>query len=98
MYHQFWAKHNFDQVLQPVPGRGDFKHLTKRQIDSLSVGEHLRYGASTLLVRNEYEVAYEVLRSYKEDKNQLVERDGGVVVTGQPGIGMRLMQATDSFC
>jgi hypothetical protein len=92
VYDQFWGK-DFDQVLQPVPNCGNSKYLAKQQIDSLGV-RRLRYPEDVLLVREEYTVAYSALQLYKkEDASQLLhtKRSGGVVVTGQPGIGMNLM-------
>ena len=68
-----------------------FKYLTKQQIDTLHLRKYLRYGEDILLVHKEYTVAYRKLQSYKENHLPGVKRTGGVVVTGQPGIGMHMV-------
>lgn len=72
-----------DNLLQPVLGYGNIEYLTEEQIDFLGLNR-LHYFDIALLVREEYKVAYNHPRSYEET---LVSRGGGVVVTGQPGIG-----------
>ena len=72
---------SFDELLQSVPG-STFKYLPKELIDSLGLRKYLLYDEEVLLVCEGYSVAYRDL--------QLLEkrpRCGGVVVTGQPGIG-----------
>jgi hypothetical protein len=88
VYYQFWSR-NLDKVLQPVPNCGNFKYLTKQQIDSLSLRKHLCFNEDVLLVREEYKAAYTELKLCED--NHLVERTGGMVVTGQSGIGMHPM-------
>ncbi|KAH9048862.1 hypothetical protein EDB84DRAFT_1574436 [Lactarius hengduanensis] len=80
VYYKFWGN-DLNNLLQPVPD-SNFQFLSKEQIDYLGLKTDFLYSQPVLLVRNEYKVAYPTLRSYKTNP-----RSGGVVVTGQPGIG-----------
>ncbi|KAH9169343.1 hypothetical protein EDB89DRAFT_1478125 [Lactarius sanguifluus] len=82
VYYQVWGE-NLDKLLQRVPDHGEFQYLKEEQIDSLGLGA-LLYNESALLIRKEYKVVHDDLRLYERD---LSRRGGGVVVTGQPGIG-----------
>jgi hypothetical protein len=84
VYNKFWGK-NLNDILQPVPNYGDLKYFTEEQIVDLKL-MRLLYGETVLLVREEYDVCYNALK----DSNS-----GGVVVTGQPGIGMHLSPTAD---
>ena len=90
MYYKFWLE-GLDELLQPVPGC-NLKYLPEEQIDSLKL-DHLSYNESVLLVREEYEVAF----GYLQEKERLRRRSAGMVITGQPGIGMHLSPAAVSF-
>ena len=90
MYYKFWWE-GLDELLQPVPDC-NLKYLPEEQIDSLQL-DHLSYNESILLVREEYEVAF----TYLQEKKRPCRRSAGMVVTGQPGIGMHLSPATVSF-
>jgi hypothetical protein len=57
-------------------------YLTKQKIDELGL-RRLDYDGKALLVRKDYEIAYGDLENYSATST----RSGGVVVTGQPGIG-----------
>jgi hypothetical protein len=93
VYYKFWGS-NLDDILDPVgPDCGKLKYFSQNQIGRLNL-KPLRYLKEALLVRDEYEVVYEDLCSYK-DKARL--RGGGVVVTGQPGIGMLLLPTLASI-
>jgi hypothetical protein len=84
VYYEFWGK-PLDELLHSVTDcGGNFKYFTEEQINTLRLRD-LLYTGDALLVRDEYEVSYKALCSYKEDS--LI---WGVVVTGQPGIGMHL--------
>lgn len=83
VYHKFWCKGGLDELLQPVPGT-NFKYLPKELIDSLRL-RNLSYEEPVLLIREEYEFAFKYLQA-QEGKERLI-RNGGVVVTGLPGIG-----------
>jgi hypothetical protein len=86
VYYKFWGK-TLDDILQPVgPDCGNLKYLSQNQIGPLNL-RALLYTPNVLLVRDEYELVYKDLCKYKDDKS--IKR-GGVVVTGQPGIGMLL--------
>ncbi|KAI9463713.1 hypothetical protein BJY52DRAFT_1184710 [Lactarius psammicola] len=82
VYYECWGK-NLDELLRPVPECNDFKYIAKEQIHSLGIRD-LNYRADVLLVRKEYKDAYEELRSW--ERNPL-DRGGGAVVLGHPGIG-----------
>ncbi len=92
MYYKFWGE-DVDKLLQPVPDC-NLQYFTKEQIKYLGLRDHLLYDQVVLLVREEYKVAYPTLRWYKENPNST---SGGVVVTGQPGIGMHLSPTAVSF-
>ncbi|KAH9030527.1 hypothetical protein EDB85DRAFT_1429344 [Lactarius pseudohatsudake] len=98
VYYKFWGN-DLNNLLQPVPD-SNFQFLSNEQIDYLGLKTDFLYEEAVLLVRNEYKVAYPTLRSYKTNP-----RSGGVVVTGQPGIGktcflyyllLRLLNARDT--
>ncbi|KAH9011684.1 hypothetical protein EDB84DRAFT_1647058 [Lactarius hengduanensis] len=80
MYYKFWGK-DLNTLLQPA-WDSNFQFLAKEQIDYLGLKAHFLYDGDVLLVRNEYKVAFPTLQTYKKNP-----RSGGVVVTGQPGIG-----------
>jgi hypothetical protein len=54
----------------------------------------LRFMEDILLIRDEYTVAYESMQSSYKDGHK---NSGGVVVTGQPGIGER-RSSTSAMC
>ena len=81
-----------EDIFQAVPGRGDYRYLTTQKIHDLGL-RTLFYEANVLLVRKEFEISYEELEKYKAGPYE----SGGVVVTGQPGIGLHLSPTTDSF-
>ena len=93
MYYKFWWE-DLDELLQPVPDC-DLKYMPEEHINSLKLG-HLSYNKSILLVRKEYEVAFTYFQSC-EEKNRPQRMSAGMVVTGQPGIGMHLLPAVVSF-
>jgi hypothetical protein len=77
LYHVFWAE-DLDELLQPVPGYPNLKYFTKEQIEPL---KRCFYHEDVLLVREEYKDVYNALWRHK------APRRGGVVITGQLGIG-----------
>jgi hypothetical protein len=89
VYHKIWLEDGLNQLLQPVPGR-NLKYLSNEHIDSLQL-ERLSYNEPVLLIREEYGLACEYLQS-QEGLEQRV-RKGGMVVTGQPGIGAHFSPA-----
>lgn len=78
LYLGFWGK-PLDEIVQPVPNHPKFGHFTEETILPLKM---FLYREKTLLIREEYKILYDTLRSYKK-----VETAGGVVIAGQPGIG-----------
>ena len=86
VYDTFWGT-NLDTLLQPVPDYSDLKHLSKQRLLFLRLGI-LKYHAEVLLVCEEYKTVYKHLVSYKDTMRET--GSGGVVVTGQPGIGVHL--------
>lgn len=88
----------FDVSLEVVPG-GNPKHnyLPKGLISSLGLRDNLRYGEDVLLVREEYTIALHELKLLESPTDPLEPRGGGVVVTGQPGIGAHLIPTTIIF-
>lgn len=81
LYHQVWG-HKSDDIFEAVPGRGDYRYLTTQKIVDLGL-KALSYKAKFLLVRKEFEIAHKELEGFNAPPNE----SGGVVVTGQPGIG-----------
>jgi hypothetical protein len=85
VYYKFWGKH-LDGILELVgPDCGNLKYLSQNQIGPLDL-HPLLFVEEVFLVCDEYEIVYKDLCLYKEEKDEC----GGVVVTGQPGIGMLL--------
>ncbi|KAF8274006.1 hypothetical protein EI94DRAFT_1714501 [Lactarius quietus] len=84
VYNEFWNK-NLDNLLEPVPDCGNFKYLTREKIERLGLRESFYFPAVALLVREEYKVAYDYLRSHHDDDPN--RSHNGMIVTGQPGIG-----------
>lgn len=91
VYYEFWGK-DVKDLLQDVPGHGNLQYLPQVQVDSLGL-KHL-FCPQVLLVCGEYKVVYEDLKPYGND---LEHRWGGVVVIGQPGIGMCLSPTAVTF-
>lgn len=85
LYYDFWGV-ELDGLLEPVPEYHDFKYLPKARIIDLL--KTFRYPEVALLVRKEYETAFDDFKESFEKSSDI--RGGGVVVTGQPGIGMHL--------
>ena len=81
MYFRFWGA-DLNVLLQPVPDC-DLKYLGTDQIAPL---KSLFYPEDILLVREEYKTLYDDIWSYRN-----LPRVGGVVVSGQPGIGMHIL-------
>jgi hypothetical protein len=91
VYYKFWGE-GLGKILQPVPGC-DLKYLPEEHISSLKL-KRLSFDESVLLVREEYEVAFTYLQSQEEMEARF---SGGMVVTGQPGIGMHLSPAESPY-
>lgn len=64
-YQEFLGQ-NLDDRLQPLPDRSsyNYKYAAKQTIDSLGLRNLLRTG-KVLLIRKEYEISYQELRSLK---------------------------------
>ena len=77
-----WGK-NLEEMLLDVPDCEGLKYLPKAQVDHLQIG-YLGYLEEVLLIRKEHIFAMNNLTS------KSLRKGGGVVVTGQPGIGMDL--------
>jgi len=83
VYHESWGK-DLGTLLKPVPDYPKFKYLSEEKVNSLHLRD-LGYPETALLVRTEYKLVYADLQA----RNNLTKSRGrgGVVVTGQPGIG-----------
>jgi len=77
-----WGK-DLEEMLLDVPDCEGLKYLPKAQVDHLQIGV-LGYPEEVLLIRKEYIFALNnlILKSLRAG--------GGVLVDGQPGIGMDL--------
>lgn len=93
VYYKFWGDNGLDKQLQPALGC-NFNYLPRQLIDSLKL-RSLSYKEPVLLIREEYELAFQYLKA-QEGKGQDI-RSGGVVITGQPGIGTYLSLSVISF-
>ena len=83
-----------DDIFQAVPGHNDYRYLTTKRIVDLGL-KGLFYNVKVLLVRKGFQVAYKNLEDYKAISSS--SSIGGVVVTGQPGIGEYLLPTADSI-
>ncbi|KAH9000060.1 hypothetical protein EDB92DRAFT_460114 [Lactarius akahatsu] len=83
LYKTLWGK-DLNVILEEISDGGTtWTYVPKTHIDHLKMSE-LGYNETRgLLVRPEYDVAFGVL----QQDHETVEDCGGVVVTGQPGIG-----------
>ncbi len=85
LYNKLWGK-DLNVILEEISDNGTiWKYVPERHIRSLGMkvlGYPERCG---LLVRPEYDVAFGMLN--EDHKTAMEENCGGVVVTGQPGIG-----------
>ncbi|KAN0136591.1 hypothetical protein V8E53_005638 [Lactarius tabidus] len=88
LYRKVWGEKS-DDIFEAVPGRVDYRYLTTQKIDELGL-RALSYKAKILLVREEFEITYKELKDYNKPPNE----SGGVVVTGQPGIGTHCLSST----
>jgi hypothetical protein len=93
VYYKFWWENGLNKLLQPVPGR-NLKYLPKEHIHSLQLPK-LLYSEPVLLIREEYELAFTYLQSQEGEEQRI--RSGGMVITGQPGIGEHLSPSAISF-
>ena len=69
------------EVLLEMADCGGLKYIPEIQVNELGL-QVLGYSEKVLLVRQEYISAFDHLTSMS-----LNDRSGGVIVTGQPGIG-----------
>lgn len=83
LYEQLWGK-DLNIILREISVEGTtWKYVPKENIDHLQMRK-LGYREESLLIRPEYETALAMF-GYESAKDR---NCGGVVVTGQPGIGM----------
>ena len=80
-YQAIWGR-QLQEMLLDVPDGGDLKYIPQTSVDELGLRD-LGYNERCLLVRHEFISALDHLTSMSSN-----DRSGGVVVTGQPGIGM----------
>ena len=70
---------DLDRIEIVVPGRASLKYIPKNVLDNLQL-RNLGYNEEILLVRKEYTTVLKKL-------NKRPDNGGGIVITGQPGIG-----------
>jgi hypothetical protein len=88
LYYDFWGV-KLNGLLVPVPDcDNNLKYLPQKRIDDLMLRVRLQYPETVLLVRKEYEVAFDYLHKLYEGGPNIC--GGGFVVSGQPGIGVHL--------
>ncbi|KAH9172976.1 hypothetical protein EDB89DRAFT_1905679 [Lactarius sanguifluus] len=84
LYETLWGE-DFNVILEEISDGGNtWKYVPKTRIDHLKMSELGYKETRGLLVRPEYNVTFDVLQ---QDHWAAAEDCGGVVVTGQPGIG-----------
>ncbi|KAI0245653.1 hypothetical protein BJV78DRAFT_1287359 [Lactifluus subvellereus] len=77
LYDTLWGK-DLNVILLDVPNGNGLKYVPRSQVEDLEL-HHLEYPEYALLIRKEYIFAFDELETRP--------RKGGVVVSGQPGIG-----------
>ena len=80
LHQMIWGR-DLGEMLLDVPKCGDLRYMPETQVNELGL-RHLGYNEKVLLVRHEYLSAFDNLTSIS-----LNDGSGGVIVTGQPGIG-----------
>ena len=79
--HQVMWGRDLKEMLLDVPDCGGLRYIPETQVNKLGLRD-LGYGEKALLIRQEYTAALHQLTSMS-----LNDTSGGVIVTGQPGIG-----------
>jgi len=84
LYNKLWTV-DLDSVLDNTSDNSgkNFKYLSTERVTELQL-PRMNYLEGVLLIRTEYHIVFEELVSRASSPS----RGGGVVVTGQPGIGM----------
>jgi hypothetical protein len=82
--HKAMWRQDLDKKLQKVTRGSDLKYLPPTEVNNLQLRELGCY-ADAILVRKEYLVTFKSLEDHRPNI-------GGVVVTGQPGIGTSFLQ------
>ncbi|KAH9003452.1 hypothetical protein EDB86DRAFT_2362458 [Lactarius hatsudake] len=83
LYDKLWGK-DLSVILEEISDNGNtWKYVPKKHIDSLNMADLGYPDDHGLLVREEYDAAW---RSFNYDTAKS-KGQGGVIVTGQPGIG-----------
>ena len=83
LYTALWKK-PLDSILHDAPADASgtvLKHIPHAVLMKLKL-EYMHYQDEVLLIREEYITAFNTFKNWNR-----VERGGGVVVTGQRGIG-----------
>ena len=84
VYTALWKK-SLDSILDDTPANDSgqvLKYVPAAAIQRLQLG-HMKYIEDVLLFRKEYDTAFNTLESWWKCS----QKGGGVIVTGQPGIG-----------
>ena len=86
--HQMTWKRNFEEMVMDMPDCKGLRYIPETKVKELGI-QLLGYSGHNLLIRNDYISAFNNLVSMSEKGI-----GGGVVVTGQPGIGKTLLLYT----
>ena len=90
LYNALWEK-PFDPILQNAPARAGapvLKHIPLSMLKELGLISLMNFPEEVLLIREEYDAAFDTFQAWSR------KGGGGVVVTGQPGIGARYLDAS----
>lgn len=90
LYNALWKK-PLDPILQNAPARAGtpvLKHIPFSMLKELGLIPLMNFPEEVLLIREEYEIAFDTFQDWSR------KGGGGVVVTGQPGIGACYLDAS----
>jgi len=90
LYNALWER-PLDPILQNAPARAGapvLKHIPLTMLKELGLIPFMNFPEQVLLIREEYDTALDTLQDWSRNEG------GGVVVTGQPGIGACYLDAS----
>lgn len=90
LYRALWAK-PLDPILQNAPaiaGAPALQHIPLSVLKELGLIPLMNFPEEVLLIREEYDTALNTFQDWSQ------KGGGGVVVTGQPGIGARYLDVS----
>ncbi|KAI0297780.1 hypothetical protein B0F90DRAFT_868504 [Multifurca ochricompacta] len=86
LYKTIW-KTPFDQIVEPFHApelEKSFNYLSTESLSNLGLST-LGYGERVLLIRKEYDIAFDMIEEASLKRREI--SSGGIIVSGHPGIG-----------